>query len=110
MASWAWALSIVNSRALIFKGVRFLVPIADLVNHRTHIGAWMREVEHGNFFLKHHVLSTSGLHTSSDRNFAPGYQFLKTTVTTQLTFMLNTMALSRKKRILLTVRLSSFLA
>ena len=77
MASWAWALSIVNSRALIFKGVRFLVPIADLVNHRTHIGAWMREVEHGNFFLKHHVLSTSGLHTSSDRNFAPGYQFFE---------------------------------
>lgn len=77
MEGWAWALSIVNSRALVFKGVRFLVPIADLVNHRTHIDAWMREVGHGNFFLKHHVLSAAGLHTSSDRNFAPGYQFFE---------------------------------
>jgi len=76
-ASWSWAHAIVDSRALTFKGAKHLVPVADLVNHRSHSNAWLRKAANGIFFLRHHVLSSYGLQTFSDRNCIPGEQLFE---------------------------------
>ena len=75
--SWTWALAIIDSRALTFKGMRHLVPVADLVNHHAHADAWSRKARRGEFFLRHHILSLSGLQTSSDRACASGDQLFE---------------------------------
>jgi hypothetical protein len=36
LTDWQWALAIVSSRALTFRGERFLVPICDMFNYSPH--------------------------------------------------------------------------
>ena len=36
LEDWQWALAIVSSRALTFRGERFLVPICDMFNYSPH--------------------------------------------------------------------------
>jgi hypothetical protein len=62
---YMWAASIVDSRAFRFKGSINLAPFSDMFNYAPHSEA--RTPNAGNFFLKHHKLTSAGLHVSADR-------------------------------------------
>ena len=36
LGAWRWALAVVSSRALTFRGERFLVPVCDMFNYHPH--------------------------------------------------------------------------
>lgn len=75
--AWAWALSIIDSRALTFKGARHLIPVADLVNYKPHPHASTRRFASGDFFLQHHKLTPTSIKTLSDRTCELGAQFFE---------------------------------
>lgn len=62
---YMWAASVVDSRAFRFKGSINLVPFSDMFNYQAH--GEPRQPNAGNFFLKHHKLTSSGLHVTADR-------------------------------------------
>ena len=72
---YVWARSIVDSRALTFKGTRYLAPVADFVNYAP-VPA-LRESDAGNFFLKYHKLDDTNLQVFADRSCDEGDQFLE---------------------------------
>ncbi|CAM9142211.1 unnamed protein product, partial [Phaeothamnion confervicola] len=68
-----WALSVVESRALTFRGEKMLVPLADMVNHYPH--PELRRHEAGEFFAAHHVVrADGGVTVLADRPIAAGQQ------------------------------------
>ena len=77
LKAWAWALSLTDSRALTFKGARYLIPVADLINYAPHPSASTRTFASGEFFLEHHLLSLNGIEVLSDRTCEPGSQFFE---------------------------------
>lgn len=62
---YMWAASVVDSRAFRFKGSINLAPFSDMFNYAPHSEA--RTPNAGNFFLKHHKLTSAGLQVSADR-------------------------------------------
>jgi hypothetical protein len=58
LAAFQWAISLIDSRALNLQGFKYLVPIADMVNHFPHPIA--RSMQDGSFFLDHHKLTEEG--------------------------------------------------
>lgn len=72
---YMWAASIVDSRAFRFRGSINLVPFSDMFNYHPHEDK--RQPNAGNFFLKHHKLSTTGLYVSADRACSKGEQLLE---------------------------------
>jgi hypothetical protein len=53
-SAYRWALAVVSSRALTFRGKRYLAPITDMFNYSPHPSP--REAASGAFYLDHHVL------------------------------------------------------
>jgi hypothetical protein len=62
---YMWAASIVDSRAFRFQGSINLAPFSDMFNYHAHKDE--RQPNAGNFFLKHHKLTSAGLQVTSDR-------------------------------------------
>jgi hypothetical protein len=62
---YMWAASIVDSRAFRFQGSINLAPFSDMFNYHPHGEA--RQPNAGNFFLKHHKLTSVGLQVTADR-------------------------------------------
>ncbi|OQR95723.1 hypothetical protein THRCLA_07626 [Thraustotheca clavata] len=70
---YMWAKSILSSRALTIRGVRFLVPFADMFNGKPHPN--LRESNRGNHFLDyHHVEKDKGVTIFADRSCEPFLQ------------------------------------
>ena len=65
MNEYLWASSIVDSRGFRLQGSVNLAPFADMFNYRPH--PQTRAYNGGNFFLKHHRLSKTGLQVVADR-------------------------------------------
>lgn len=70
--AYAWARSIINSRALTFRGSRYLVPVADFVNYGPQHNASSRDHESGQFFLRYHRLEAGAVRTFADRPCGAG--------------------------------------
>ncbi|KAJ8614485.1 hypothetical protein CTAYLR_000877 [Chrysophaeum taylorii] len=75
--AYAWARGIIDSRALTFRGARYLVPVADLVNYGPHPRAADREYDAGSFFLEYHRFEGGSLRTFADRPCAKGEQLVE---------------------------------
>jgi hypothetical protein len=58
MDTFKWASWNINSRALTLKGVKFLIPLADLVNYEPEDRDTQRR-NHQELFLQHHQVRTS---------------------------------------------------
>lgn len=65
-AEYVWAATLINSRGLRFHGQVYLAPMADLFNYEPH--PMQRAANSGEFFLKHHVLTTGDALTASQGN------------------------------------------
>lgn len=74
LQSFAWARSIVASRALHLRGKRYLVPLADMFNYSPQPGTSMRRHGNGAHFLKYHVVSEAYFRVIADRSAAAGNQ------------------------------------
>mmetsp|Transcript_703 Transcript_703/g.894 ORF Transcript_703/g.894 Transcript_703/m.894 type:complete len:972 (+) Transcript_703:13-2928(+) len=75
LGRYQWALSIVSSRALTFRGERFLAPMCDMFNYSPHESA--RALESGAFYLRHHKLDKQNKKTltvTADRDTLKGQQ------------------------------------
>lgn len=73
LSEFQWALAILNSRGLRFKGELYLTPMADMFNHEPHPDP--RVSQNGQFFLQHHSLGEDGgVSISSDRAQPKGAQ------------------------------------
>lgn len=70
--SFAWAVSLIDSRALTIQGNKFLVPYADMFNFKPH--PQLRQSDSGAFFLKHHILDEDSFTVKADRRTAKGSQ------------------------------------
>ena len=70
--SFAWAISLIDSRALTIHGRKYLVPFADMFNFKPH--DLVRQAEAGAFFLKHHILTKDTFTVLADRPTAQGNQ------------------------------------
>ena len=62
---YMWAASIIDSRAFRFQGSINLAPFSDIFNYQPHDA--LRQPNAGNFFLKHHKLTSAGLQVTADR-------------------------------------------
>jgi protein-histidine N-methyltransferase len=60
-----WAQSLVESRALTLRGRKFLVPFADMANHRRH--PQPRSQSDGEHFASHHLLKAGRFVVKADR-------------------------------------------
>lgn len=70
--AYAWARSIIDSRALTFRGSRYLVPVADFVNYGPQPNSSSRDHEGGQFFLRYHRLEAGVVRTFADRPCGAG--------------------------------------
>jgi len=70
-----WASWVVHSRALTLQGIKFLIPLADMVNYEPENRDAQRR-DHQELFLKYHkvdkALTTGYAETRADRDFAVG--------------------------------------
>jgi uncharacterized membrane protein YgcG len=74
--AYAWAGSLVSSRALTFQGTRKLIPFACFLNYEPHPAE--RTHMQGGFFMKHHVVEkNSSVTVLADRAFAAGQQLVE---------------------------------
>lgn len=73
--AFTWSHGIVDSRALTFRGARYLVPAADLVNYAPQKRD--RRKDGGVFFLKYHRLTDDAIETYADRPCAAGTQYVE---------------------------------
>lgn len=75
--AYLWAHSIIDSRALTFRGSRYLVPVADMVNYDP--APESRNDDNGQAFLKYHRLDDAEktLRTFADRPCLPGDQLFE---------------------------------
>jgi histone-lysine N-methyltransferase SETD3 len=64
-----WAQSLVESRALTLRGRKFLVPLADMANHKRHPED--RAQSDGEHFARHHILSRTHFTVRADRAVLP---------------------------------------
>lgn len=56
LASFVWAATLVDSRALTIRGEKYLVPFADMLNYQPNAGAITRRADSGAAFLAYHQL------------------------------------------------------
>jgi len=77
--TYRWAAWNVHSRALTLKGIKYLIPLADMVNYQPLRDDGAHNRNHQDLFLKDHRISVSpqdeGKGTAeifADRDFAPG--------------------------------------
>uniref|UniRef100_A0A7S2WNH5 Rubisco LSMT substrate-binding domain-containing protein n=1 Tax=Rhizochromulina marina TaxID=1034831 RepID=A0A7S2WNH5_9STRA len=69
---FAWANAVLSSRALTFRGRRYLAPIVDFFNYQPH--PQPRAAASGEFYLEHHQLGEENLLVLSDRATSSGGQ------------------------------------
>lgn len=67
---YKWGMSLVQSRALTFRGRKYLCPLADMFNYEPRNDK--REANAGESFLRYHQLSSDGLQIFADRDCAAG--------------------------------------
>lgn len=75
LATYQWALALVNSRALTIQGRKYLVPFADMFNYQPHTE--QRRAESGAHFLKYHKLGRDTFKVLVDRHTEPGQQLFE---------------------------------
>jgi Rubisco LSMT substrate-binding/SET domain len=74
--AYAWASSLVSSRALTFQGQRKLIPFACFLNYEPHPDE--RTDKQGGFFTQHHfVEKNNSVTVLADRAFAAGQQVVE---------------------------------
>eukprot|EP00953_Heterococcus_sp_UTEX-ZZ885_P006098 3760-Heterococcus_DN1.PRE.1 len=74
--AYAWAGSLVSSRALTFHGARKLIPFACFLNYEPHPAERLHL--QGGFYMQHHVVEkNSSVTVLADRAFAAGQQLVE---------------------------------
>lgn len=72
---YRWGISLVQSRALTFRGRKHLCPLADMFNYSPRNEK--REANAGESFLRYHQLSSEGLQIYADRDCDAGVQLFE---------------------------------